>query len=104
MIEKLSEGVLSLFTRTILLIHNLIQFYCVIVKFKNFYVYTLFFSGIICNFPYKDINGFDILIHSNVPNIKGYGSSASLQVAFFAFLEAAYGNKLCVKSVTFFYF
>ncbi|KAK6643430.1 hypothetical protein RUM43_004935 [Polyplax serrata] len=57
--------------------------------------WVTFLRGVLNNYPRKDPLGFDALIHSSVPTKKGFGSSAALQVAFYSFLDACCGSKLC---------
>ncbi|CAH0719629.1 unnamed protein product, partial [Brenthis ino] len=50
-------------------------------------------KGVVANFP-GVINGFDAIIVSDVPMGSGVSSSASLEVAFFTFLEALTGIRV----------
>ncbi|CAH2106743.1 unnamed protein product [Euphydryas editha] len=50
-------------------------------------------KGVVANFPDK-VRGFDVVIVSDVPMGSGVSSSASLEVAFFTFLEALTGTRV----------
>ncbi|XP_026490886.2 galactokinase-like [Vanessa tameamea] len=50
-------------------------------------------KGVVANFPEK-VRGFDVVIVSDVPMGSGVSSSASLEVAFFTFLEALTGTRV----------
>ncbi|XP_045771478.1 galactokinase-like [Maniola jurtina] len=50
-------------------------------------------KGVVANFPSK-VRGFDTVVVSDVPMGSGVSSSASLEVAFFTFLEALTGNRV----------
>ncbi|XP_052740341.1 galactokinase isoform X2 [Bicyclus anynana] len=62
-------------------------------------------KGVVANFPMK-VGGFDAVVVSDVPMGAGVSSSASLEVAFFTFLEALTGHtvdpvqkaRLCQKA------
>nr|AGC92660.1 galactokinase-like protein [Heliconius erato] len=50
-------------------------------------------KGVVAKFP-AQLNGFDAVIVSDVPMGSGVSSSASLEVAFFTFLEALVGMRV----------